>query len=193
MNTTADPLNNLPQSWKTMLLLGILMVVLGGIGVGLSFALTITSVVFFGAFMLVSGCIQLAHALFGKEIEDWRGKALYTVTAILYILGGLLAVFNPIAASFALTAMLAGVFLGIGVYRIFVSLEYKKANDERWYVPAIIGIVDILVAAAIMMGMPWTALWVIGLFIALELIMNGAILIGVALAKRKQEQQLQSV
>ncbi|HHJ38772.1 MAG TPA: HdeD family acid-resistance protein, partial [Methylothermaceae bacterium] len=123
----------------------------------------------------------------------WRGKALYTVTAILYIVGGLLTVFNPIAASFALTAMLAGVFLGIGVYRIIVSLEYKKTNDERWYVPAIIGIIDILVAAAIMMGMPWTALWVIGLFIALELIMNGAILIGVALAKRKQEQQLQSV
>ncbi len=189
MNVTADTLHNLPQSWKTMLLLGILMVALGGIGVGLSVALTITSVVFFGAFLLVGGCIQLAHALFGKEIEDWRGRALHMVTAILYIIGGLLAIFNPIAGSFALTAMLAGVFLGIGIYRIYVSLEYRKANDERWYVPALIGVIDILVAAAIMMGMPWTALWVIGLFIALELIMNGAILIGVALAKRKQEQQ----
>ncbi len=191
MNAQAQTnLQELPQSWKTMLALGILMVVLGIIGMGMSFALTITTVVFFGTFLLVSGCMQLAHALFGKEIQQWQGKAMHAIIAILYIIGGLVTVFNPIAGSFALTAMLAGVFLGMGVYRIYVDLERKK-QGKSWGTLTMVGIADILIAAVIMMGMPWTALWVLGLMVAVELVMNGAMLIATALEKRKQERQSQ--
>ncbi|HEB77951.1 MAG TPA: HdeD family acid-resistance protein [Methylothermaceae bacterium] len=186
------PLNiqELPQSWRTMLALGILMVILGIIGMGMSFALTITTVVFFGAFLLVSGCMQLAHALFGKEVQQWQGKAMHTIVAILYIFGGLITIFNPIAASFALTAVLAGVFLGLGVYRIYVALERRRQN-QPWGTLVAVGVADMLIAAIIMMGMPWSALWVLGLLIAVELVMNGAMLIATALEKRKQEQQTQ--
>ncbi|BCX88316.1 hypothetical protein MIN45_P0685 [Methylomarinovum tepidoasis] len=184
----SENLENLPKSWKTMLALGIVMVVLGVIGMGMSFTLTITTVVFFGAFMLVSGCMQLAHALFGKEIQDWKGKAMHTLIAIFYIIGGLLTVFNPIAGSFVLTAMLAGVFLAMGVYRVYVAVELRK-QGQPWGTLAAVGIADILMATIIMMGMPWTALWVLGLLIAIELVMNGAMLVAVALEKRKQESQ----
>ncbi len=185
---TSANLENLPKSWKTMLALGIVMTVLGVIGMGMSFTLTITTVVFFGAFLLVSGCMQLAHALFGKEIQDWKGKAMHTLISIFYIIGGLLTVFNPIAGSFALTAMLAGVFLAMGVYRVYVALE-RRRQGEDWGTLAAVGVADILMAAIIMIGMPWTALWVLGLLIAIELVMNGAMLIAVALEKRKQEAQ----
>lgn len=185
-------LPELPQSWQKLLALGILMLILGIVGMSMSFALTISSVVLFGAFLLVSGCIQLAHALFAKEVQAWQGKAMHTLVAVLYIIGGLLTVFNPIAGSFALTAMLAGVFVAVGAYRAYVAAERRK-QGKRWETLAIVAVADILIATIIMLGMPWTALWVLGLFIALELIMNGALLIAVALAKRKQEQQSQAV
>ncbi|BCX81010.1 hypothetical protein MIT9_P0588 [Methylomarinovum caldicuralii] len=181
---TSTNLEDLPKSWKTMLALGIVMMVLGVIGMGMSFTLTITTVVFFGAFMLVSGCMQLAHALFGKEIQDWKGKAMHTLSAVFYIIGGLLTVFNPIAGSFVLTAMLAGVFLAMGVYRVYVAVERRK-QGQPWGTLAAVGIADILMATIIMMGMPWTALWVLGLLIAIELVMNGAMLVAIALEKRK--------
>ncbi len=177
---------DLPKSWGLMLALGIVMLVLGVVGVGMSFALTITSIVFFGAFLLVSGSIQLAHALLGREVQEWRGKAMHALIAILYIVGGLMTVFNPIAASFALTAMLAGVFLAMGGYRVYVAVELRKQR-KPWGTLAAVGIADIAMASIIMIGMPWTAFWVIGLLIAIELIMNGSMLIATALTKRKQD------
>ncbi len=192
MNTsTLDPGRDLPKSWGIMLALGVLSLVLGVIGVGMSFALTITSIVFFGAFLLVSGSVQLAHALFGKELQEWRGKASHALIAVLYIVGGLMTVFNPIAASFALTAMLAGVFLAMGAYRVYVAVESRK-QGKPWGTLATVGVADIVMASIIMLGMPWTAFWVIGLLIAIELIMNGWMLIAIALTKRKLEQQAQS-
>ncbi len=184
--TTTD--HDLPQSWRMMLALGILSLILGVIGVGMSFALTLTSIVFFGAFLLVSGSVQLAHALFGKEVQEWKGKVMHVLIAVLYVVGGVMTVFNPIAASFALTAMLAGVFLAMGVYRVYVSLELRK-QGKSWGTLAAVGVADIVMASIIMIGMPWTAFWVIGLLIAVELIMNGWMLITIALAKRKMEQQ----
>lgn len=40
------------------------------------------------------------------------------------------------------------------------------------------------------LGMPWTAFWVIGCLISLDLVFNGASLISVALAKKAQESQV---
>ncbi len=189
MNTSNSSLNkDLPKSWGMLLALGILMLVLGVIGVGMSFALTITSIVFFGAFLLVSGSVQLAHALFGKDVQDWNGKVMHSLVAVLYIIGGLMTVFNPIAASFALTAMLAGVFLAMGAYRVYVAVELRK-QGKPWGMLAAVGVADIAMASIIMIGMPWTAFWVIGMLIAIELIMNGWMLIATALAKRKLDQQ----
>ncbi len=184
---TNDINQDMPNSWDKLLALGILTLVLGVIGVGMSFALTLTSIVFFGAFLLVSGSVQLAHALFGKEVRNWNGKAMHALIAVLYIVGGLMTVFNPIAASFALTAMLAGVFLAMGGYRVYMAVEVRK-QGKPWGTLATIGVADIAMASIIMLGMPWTAFWVIGLLIAIELIMNVTMLILTSLTRRNLDQ-----
>jgi uncharacterized membrane protein HdeD (DUF308 family) len=46
------------------------------------------------------------------------------------------------------------------------------------------GIMDILIAAIIIAGLPESALWAIGLLVGINLLFGGATLIGMALAAR---------
>ena len=47
------------------------------------------------------------------------------------------------------------------------------------------GAINLLLAGLILYGWPETAYWVIGLFVAIELLTNGWLLIALALTKRK--------
>jgi uncharacterized membrane protein HdeD (DUF308 family) len=48
------------------------------------------------------------------------------------------------------------------------------------------GIVDLCLAAFIVLGLPATARWTLGLILAVNLIFGGGAMIGMALAARKQ-------
>jgi uncharacterized membrane protein HdeD (DUF308 family) len=48
----------------------------------------------------------------------------------------------------------------------------------------IAGLMDLLIAAIIITGLPGSALWAIGLLVGVNLLFGGATLIGVALAAR---------
>jgi uncharacterized membrane protein HdeD (DUF308 family) len=56
---------------------------------------------------------------------------------------------------------------------------------DGWYWPLLSGIVSILLGGLIVAQWPASGLWVIGLFVAIELIFNGWSYIFIALAARK--------
>jgi uncharacterized membrane protein HdeD (DUF308 family) len=47
------------------------------------------------------------------------------------------------------------------------------------------GVIDWLLAGTILYGWPGTAFWVIGLFVAIEMMVNGSLLLATAMAGRK--------
>ncbi len=188
--TAGDPLrpeletlvNDLPEQWGWLLALGIAMTVLGVIGVGLAFYLTLASVFIFGAFALAAAMMQIAHS-FQTRDSAWQGRAHHFVVALIYIAIAGLIFWDPVAASLALTLWLGVAFGVIGTLRIVNALRYHR--DSHWMLPLVMGIVDWLVAAVIFLGWPATGLWIIGLFVAVELIMNGWLLVFTALAVRR--------
>ena len=56
--------------------------------------------------------------------------------------------------------------------------------SRRWGWMLTAGVMDIIVAAIIVAGLPGSALWAIGLLVGINLLFGGATLIGVALAAR---------
>ncbi len=191
-NTNIDPQDDdkqhLPESWGALLALGMIMIILGAVGLGMSVTFTITTVMFFGFFILLAGLTQLVHAFVSDKLKSWKSRGLYIVTAILYTLGGLVSIFNPVLASIGLTIMLAGMFLAVGIYRIKEAIRQQNEN-EKWMLMMFTGVTSLIFAIVVTVGMPWTALWVIGLMVAIELAMNGALLVGIALEKRAQEKE----
>jgi uncharacterized membrane protein HdeD (DUF308 family) len=90
---------------------------------------------------------------------------------------------DPILASVTLTLVLAGLLIGVGVSRIILAFQLRPASG--WYWPLLSGAISVLLGGMIIGHWPLSGFWVIGLFVAIELIFNGWAYVFVALAARK--------
>jgi uncharacterized membrane protein HdeD (DUF308 family) len=66
-----------------------------------------------------------------------------------------------------------------GVFNIVAALSYRFA---AWGWPLVSGIIDVILGVMIWMEWPASALWVIGLFVGINLIFRGLNWIGLGLA-----------
>ncbi len=180
-------LEELPRKWGWLLALGILMLVTGSIGLFQSITMTLVTVLFFGAIIIVNGTFALVQTIMDRE-EKWQGKMVHVLLGVLYIGAGALILVNPVAASAALTLFLGGIFLAMGIIRISYGLRLRKLGC-KWVMPVVIGVIDILFALILGIGWPASGLLVIGIIVSVELLMYGWMLTFTALAVRKMAKQ----
>jgi uncharacterized membrane protein HdeD (DUF308 family) len=171
---------DLQKNWGWLLGWGILSIILGVIGLGMTFALTVASVLFFGVLILVGGVIQFAEAF---KCKGWKGFLWYLLIAVFYVIAGIAVIANPVAASMLFTLMLAGAILAIGIIRTVMAFQHRGTKGWGWLLFG--GIVAVLLGAMIASRWPDSGLWVIGLFVAIELIMNGWTYVFLALAAKE--------
>ena len=167
------------RNWGWLLALGILFIVLGTLGLGMTVALTVASVVFFGLFILAGGVLQLIQTF---KCKGWKSILWHVFIGVLYIVAGIVITINPVGASLALTMLLAITLIVVGIVRIIVSFQVKEFSNWIW--PLLGGIVSIILGAVIWAQWPISGLWVIGLFVAVELIVQGWSNIFIALAAK---------
>lgn len=170
------------KNWGWLLALGILFVILGIIGLGMTVVLTMASVLLFGILILIGGGVQLVNAF---KCKGWKGVLWHLVMAVLYLAAGVVVIVDPVVASLVFTLMLAGVFILVGIVRIVMAVQMK--GFKNWILPLVGGIISIGLGIVIVAGWPISGLWVIGLFVAIELIVNGWSYIFIALAARQAE------
>jgi uncharacterized membrane protein HdeD (DUF308 family) len=171
---------DLQKHWGWLLAFGILSLVLGTLGLGMTFGLTLASVLFFGILLLVGGLVQLVDAF---KCQGWKSVLWHILIALLYVWGGIVMIIDPVLASSVLTLMLAWILIAVGVFRLIMAVQLRSADGWFWVLLA--GIVSILLGAMIIAQWPVSGLWVIGLFVAIELIFNGWGYVFIALAARK--------
>jgi uncharacterized membrane protein HdeD (DUF308 family) len=123
----------LKKNWGWLLALGVVMIVLGTIGLYLTFALTLATVLFFGALILAGGTLQLIHAFSSK---GWKSVLGHVLIALLYIGAGALIMIDPVLASGVLTLALAGILIAVGVIRISMGIQLRRAVAGRYDCPA---------------------------------------------------------
>jgi uncharacterized membrane protein HdeD (DUF308 family) len=170
----------LKKNWGWLLAFGILSIVLGTIGLGMTFALTEVSIIFFGVLLIVGGVFQLFDAF---KCKGWKSTLWHILIALLYVAAGVAMVSQPLVAATTLTLIIAWILIAVGISRIIMSFQLKPA--QGWYWTLFAGIVSIALGVMILAKWPVSGLWVIGLFVAIELIFNGWSYVFVALAARK--------
>jgi uncharacterized membrane protein HdeD (DUF308 family) len=180
--TTTPPafFGDLKKNWAWLLGFGILSILLGTLGLGMTFGLTLVSVQLFGILLVVGGVFQLFHAF---KCKGWKSTIWHLLIALLYVVAGVLMVVDPLLASATLTLVIAWILIAVGIMRGVMAFQLRPASG--WYWPLISGIVSIALGSMIIAEWPASGLWVIGLFVAVELIFNGWSYIFVALAARK--------
>jgi uncharacterized membrane protein HdeD (DUF308 family) len=171
---------DLSRNWGWLLAFGILSILLGTIGLGMTFGLTLVSVVFFGALLIVGGTLQVVDAF---KCLGWKGTLWHVLIGVLYIAGGLLIVIDPVLASATLTLALAAILIAVGVTRIIMAIQHRAESGWIWL--ALSGLVSGVLGVMIITQWPVSGMWVIGLFVAIELIFNGWAYLFIALAARR--------
>jgi uncharacterized membrane protein HdeD (DUF308 family) len=101
----------------------------------------------------------------------------------LYLAAGGVVVYDPVGGAVALTVFIALIFFALGSIRIIFAMQLRGIRG--WWWPLIGGFASILLGAIIIAEWPSSALWVIGLFIALDLIINGWTYIMIALVAKQ--------
>ncbi|MFA4902113.1 MAG: HdeD family acid-resistance protein [Desulfobaccales bacterium] len=180
----AEVLGDLIHNWGWLLAQGILLVVLGTIGLGMTFWLTLGTVLIFGVFLVIGGGVQLFQAF---KCRGWQSILWHVVIGILYVLAGVIIFGNPLMASTMLTLLLGGVLIGVGIVRLVMAFQHRGLKNWVW--PLIGGIAAIVLGFMILAQWPISGFWVIGLFVAIEMIFSGWSYIIIALGAREMGKQ----
>ena len=154
--------------WGWFVALGVLMLIAGVIAFANLFLATVVSVYYIGALMIVGGIFEIIHAF---QVKSWGGLIWWLLSGILYTLAGIVAFMNPILASSVLTLLLAVSLIAAGVLRIWVGVKARPETNWGWIVAA--GVVTALAGIVIAIGWPVNSLFILGLFLAFDLIFQG--------------------
>jgi uncharacterized membrane protein HdeD (DUF308 family) len=180
-NTNTPVLKAFRSNWGLLLALGIALIILGTLGLWMVISLTIVSILFLGVLLLVAGGAQLIDVI---KSHHWQGLFLHAFIGGLYIIGGCLIIYDPVLASIIITAILAWVFIIIGISRLILAIKIRHHRGNGWLIVS--GMTSLILGGLILMQWPISALWIIGLLVAIELIVNGWSCIFLALTLRKR-------
>src|SRR6266516_2332273 len=170
------------EHWKAFLFEGILLVVLGLAAMILPPLASLAVTIFLGWMSLVSGVAGLALTFWARQMPGFWWSL---ISAALAVVAGLVLLAQPVQGTLTLTIVVGVYFLAEGVATIMYALEHRRELSERWSWLLIAGIMDILIAAIIIAGLPGSALWAVVLLVGINLLFGGASMIGMAFAARK--------
>src|SRR3978361_715558 len=169
------------EHWKAFLFEGILLAVLGLAAMVAPLIASLAFTIFLGWLFLISGVAGLAMTFWARRMPGFWWSL---VSAALALGAGLILLAQPAQGALTLTIVVGAYFLAEGVATIMYALEHRRELSERWSWLLVAGIMDLLIAAVIIVGLPGSALWAVGLLVGITLLFGGASLIGMALAAR---------
>ncbi len=152
--------------------MGIVMLALGITGLLMTVAFTIVSTVWYGVLLMTAGAVQTLEAVARPQgSETWGSRLIRVLAGVLYIAGGLYAVFNPIKASLALTLLLGIVLVASGIARAVWALVHEARHSRATVI--LLAVLSIIFGIAIIGQWPLSGLWAIGLFVSCDLVAAG--------------------
>ena len=169
----------LKDEWCWILSLGIGLIFLGGFAVTSTYFAAKVTVLLLGLALIASGVGQLMSFL---RSPKWSGHFLQLLSAILYLVVGYLVIDSPASAVKGLTMVMALFFIFSGILRISVSLIERFPH---WGWTAMSGVITLFLGLLIKKQWPESELWVIGLFVGIELIVNGWTFVALGLTAKR--------
>ena len=169
------------RHWGLFLSEGIALVILGVLAIMAPTIASVAATVLFGWILLLSGVIGLIATLRARAAPGFGWSLL---SALVGIAAGVLLLGWPLSGAESLTAVLIAFLLLEGAVSILYALEHRKAPSGRWGWMLASGILDILLGLLLLIGLPGTALWALGLLVGINMLFGGWALILMALHAR---------
>ena len=169
---------DLREVWLFLMGMGVALMLLGIAAIGSSLIATLATMLVFGILLLIGAIFQLVTAFWGRS---WRGFTLHLLTGVLYLIAGIFLIDNPLGAALGLTLLVAVCLVAGGAVRVILSIVERF---DGWFWAFTNGGISVLLGAAIWRQWPLSGLWVIGLFLGIDILMSGLSWVMLALALR---------
>ncbi len=154
--------------WGWFVALGVLLIAAGAFAWFDVVGVTLASVIFIGAAMLVSGAFQVVQAF---TVRNWGGFLLHVLMGVIYVIGGLLIMAEPVQGAVVITVFLSICLAASGIMRIVLAIRHRELAG--WWLMLFSGIISLLVGLLLYSTLPWSGLWVLGTLVAVELVVQG--------------------
>jgi len=157
-----------------LIILGVLAILMPGIA-----SAFFTSVI--GWITLISGVVMVVESFQSKPV---RGFWLNLIVGILYAIAGIYILLNLGSALLALTLAFGILFIVEGIFTIIMAFTNRAGHRMSWLV-ALNGVVTLILGIIVLNRWPFSAIWLIGLYVGISLFMSGISLLIAAVAARR--------
>ena len=168
--------------WKLFMIEGVVLLILGLAAIVVPPIASLAVAIFLGWLFLVSGMVGLLTTYWMRHAPGFWWSLL---SAVLALVVGVVLIGWPISGVLSLTLVLITFFLIEGIASIMYALEHRRQLPDRWGWMLASGIVDLVLAALIFIGLPATAAWAIGLLVGINMVFGGVALIAMAMTARR--------
>ncbi len=189
MSNISDTLRNIHTSSDTaplraksgwIIALGVVYLLAGFVALGSVAMATVASVLIVGLMMIIAGVAEVFSAF---QIKSWGKFLVWVLLGVLYIIAGFVTFENPLLAAALLTLVLGASLIASGIMRIFLAFSMKRETPWVWVVLS--GVITLLLGLLILAHWPVSSLFVLGLFLGIDLVMAGAAWIGLGFGLRR--------
>src|SRR5262249_37824402 len=139
---------------------------------------TVVSMLFFGWLLLIAAAIEIIQTVMaGRE----TGMFQHLAAAVLFGVVGILIVWRPVVTAEVLTLLMGAFFLVTGLFQIVATVISAL---PYWGRHVLNGIITLLLGFLVLAQLPVSGLWVIGMFVGIDLVFYGIAWIALALHLR---------
>src|SRR5262245_550645 len=180
--SAASPdLEPLHAKWGWIVALGVVYVIAGLIAIGSVLTATVVSVFLVGIMMIIAGVAEVVGAF---QIKGWGKFLLWVLLGVLYIVAGFVTFQNPLLAAAVLTLILGVALIASGIMRIILAFSVQQ--EAPWIWVLLSGAITLLLGALVLARWPVSSLYILGLFLGIDLIIAGASWVGLGFGLRQR-------
>jgi uncharacterized membrane protein HdeD (DUF308 family) len=171
---------SLKDHWQLFVVQGILLIILGALAIAVPQVASVAISAFVGWLLFFAGAMRTVSLIRSPHAPGyWSSLLLAVLTALL----GLVLAFFPVQGALTLTLLLVAYFLVQGIGSIILAFSIK-GQTGRWVLLILSGIIDFVLAGLVISGWPATSVWVLGLYVGINMLFTGFALIFAALGAR---------
>jgi uncharacterized membrane protein HdeD (DUF308 family) len=160
---------------------GIAMILLGFFALSDQLVSTAAVATFIGFILMFACAFQLIKVF---TIGGWKSHLWYAVVAIAYGVAGYVFIAHPFQAAIAFTLFLGWAILIGGVFRALLAFRMRHHRGAGWVLFS--AAISVILGGLIISQWPSAGLYILGLFLGIELIFAGVGWLALGLAAEKK-------
>jgi uncharacterized membrane protein HdeD (DUF308 family) len=168
------------EHWRMFLIQGVLLAVLGTLAIAVPVVASVTVAAFLGWLLFFAGAMRAFSLFRAPHAPGYWSSLLLSV--LMAILGLVIALF-PLPGAITLAMLLTVYFIVHGISSFSLAFA-MKGHTGRWVLLLVSGVIDFLLAGLVIAGWPGSSVFILGIYVGINLLFTGFALISAALGAR---------